>query len=244
MRDAHRNSAAARLAVDEFYPSSDGQPMAETEIHVLLILNTFGLLRYFFRDRGDVYVAANMFLYYKQGHPEKRRAPDIMVVKGVDGRRKRRSFKTWEENAVPRTVIEFTSDETAAEDQGPKKRLYRALRVREYFLFDPLHDYLPRPLVGYRLVDGRYRRMVPDAEGGLVSEELGLRLVPEGDDLAVYDLKSGRRILGPFDIPQALDRVEQELQKEKAERQKEQQRAAELEKQLKQLRRVKKRKKR
>src|SRR6516164_2988892 len=130
----------AKVVAEDYYPSADGQPMAETEIHLLLILNTVACLRHFFRRRRDVYVGGNLFLYYQKGDVSKRRAPDIMVIKGVDSRRKRRSFKIWEEKAVPRTVLEFTSDETAAEDLGPKKTLYRNLKVREYFLFDPLHQ--------------------------------------------------------------------------------------------------------
>jgi Uma2 family endonuclease len=136
-------SSAATVAEDIYYPSSDGQPMAETEIHVLLIVDTLARLRHFFRRRHDVYVAGNMCLYYQKGDPGKRRAPDIMVVKGIDGRVKRRSFKTWEEKAVPRTIVEFTSEQTAAEDLNTKKNVYRTLKVREYFLFDPLREYLP-----------------------------------------------------------------------------------------------------
>jgi hypothetical protein len=68
--------------------------MAETEVHLLLMLNTLACLWHFFRRRHDVYVAGNMFLYYRKGAPEKRRAPDIMVVKGVNARVQRRSFKT------------------------------------------------------------------------------------------------------------------------------------------------------
>ena len=120
----------AKLAAEDYYPSSDGQPVAETEIHLLLILNTVASLRHFFRRWHDIYVGGTLFLYYQKGDATKRRAPDIMVVKGVDASRKRRSFKIWEEKAVPRTVLEFTSEETAAEDLGPKKALYRKLKVR------------------------------------------------------------------------------------------------------------------
>src|SRR2546425_372297 len=123
---------------DDFYPSSDGKPMAETDIHLWLMLNTIASLWHFFRhQRHEVYVGGNMFLYYQKGDRKKRRAPDVMVVKGVDGRIKRRSFKIWEEKAVPRTVLEFTSKKTAAEDLVAKKILYQKLRVLEYFLFDP-----------------------------------------------------------------------------------------------------------
>src|SRR3954453_607554 len=98
------------------YPSSDGQPMAETPEHLLLMVALISALRYYFKPQRDVYVIGNMFLYYRKGDSGARRAPDIMVVKGVDPTVKRRSFKTWVENALPAAVIELTSQETAEED--------------------------------------------------------------------------------------------------------------------------------
>jgi len=123
------------------YPDGDGKPMAETGIHVLIMVALIGTLREYLRHRREVYVIGNIFLYYEEGHPESRRSPDVMVVKGVDGTYQRRSFKTWEERAVPSFILEITSDETAEEDLGPKRELYERLGVREYFLFDPLHDF-------------------------------------------------------------------------------------------------------
>jgi len=168
--------------------------MAETGIHVMVMVTLIATLRLWFRARDDVYVIGNVFLYYQEGHPKARRSPDVMVVKGIDATRERRSFKTWEEKAVPCVVFEITSDETAREDQQAKRQLYESLGVKEYFLFDPLHDYLPHPLVGYRLVKGRYQSMTAGPEGALDSAELGLRLMPEGTQLALFDSSTGQRV--------------------------------------------------
>jgi Uma2 family endonuclease len=223
------STAPARL--EEFYPSSDGEPMAETGAHVLVMVTSIGLLRQHYRQRADVYVTGNIFLYYEQGNPAARRSPDVMVVKGVPSTPERRSFKTWEEKAVPAVVIEATSDQTKEEDQGPKKELYERLGVREYFLFDPQHDYLPRPLVGYRLIRheeesaggngngevvGAYEELPCDAEGGMVSAELGLRLVPDGEELALFDYRTGARLLGLAEVHQRAE--EESRRREQAER--------------------------
>ena len=190
-----------------FYPDSDGKPMAETEVHLDLMLNVIGALRDYFSPRPDVYVVGDMFLYYREGHPEARRAPDVMVVKGVETKGKRRSFKTWEEKALPCVVLEFTSEETAKEDQEEKKPLYQQLGVREYFLYDPLHDYLPQQLMGYRLIRGEYEPLIPAADGSLLSLELGLLLRPAGPDLALIEFKTGKRLPPPAE----LARLNQEL---------------------------------
>jgi Uma2 family endonuclease len=192
------------------YPSSDGEPMAETSTHVMLMVTLIATLRYYFRQRSDTYVIGNIFLYYKQGHPKECRSPDVMVVKGVEAGRARDSFKTWEEGAVPCFVLELTSKKTADEDQGPKRELYERLGVRDYLLFDPLGDYLPRPLVGYRLINGRYEALQNDQQGGVLSLELGIRFVPNGTELELIEFRTGQRIPTP---PEAYELLAEALQR-------------------------------
>jgi Uma2 family endonuclease len=191
------------------YPSSDGQPMAETEIHVLAILHLLGALRHFFRRASDIYVIGNIFLYYREGNPRARKAPDIMVVKGV-GKHERRSFKLWEEKAGPCVIFEITSRQTKNEDTISKASLYASLGVREYFLFDPLHEYLDPQLEGYRLADAKYVQVEPNENGEIFSEELQLVLRPVGPLLRLVEPQTGH-ILPSLD--EAVELAEQEAQR-------------------------------
>ena len=61
------------------YPSSDGEPLAETQQHVLAILMALALLRLYLQEQPAV-VFADQFLYYIEGNPRARVAPDVMVV--------------------------------------------------------------------------------------------------------------------------------------------------------------------
>ena len=63
------------------YPTSDGQPMAETQVHGDCMMYVTYVLRRYFRKRGreDVYVGMNNFLYYEQGNPRAVVAPDVVV---------------------------------------------------------------------------------------------------------------------------------------------------------------------
>jgi Uma2 family endonuclease len=228
------------LEDEELYPSSDGQPMAETQVHIILMLNLYGLLRNYFRKKKDIYVAANMFLYFREGHPEARTAPDIMVIKGVDGRKTRRSFKTWIEQAVPCFVLELTSKKTAKEDQVKKKQLYQELGIHEYFLFDPLHDYLPRQLLGYRLANGIYQALEAEEMGTLDSVELGLRLQPEKARLVVVDGRTAKRLLDPDEAMQSLDEAQAKAAHMQDALEQERRKNAELSETLKRLKAKKK----
>ncbi|OGO41137.1 MAG: hypothetical protein A2Z04_08915, partial [Chloroflexi bacterium RBG_16_57_9] len=179
------------------YPEGDGKPMAETEFHLVLMINLYLTLKYFFRQRPEVYVGSNMLVYYIEGDPTKSFAPDVFVVVGIP-KGKRRTYKLWVEGKAPDLVIELTSRGTRREALYVKMALYEQLGVKEYFLFDPLSEYLKPPFQAYRLVDDVYVRVDGTP---VVSEVLGLELRPEGDQLRFYDPET--RQLLPF--PDELD---------------------------------------
>ena len=76
------SSLLAPARVD--YPSSDGQPMAETDHQRTPLTYAIDALRDHFRDRPDVYVSGNLFIYYQKGNPRAVVAPDVFVVLGAD----------------------------------------------------------------------------------------------------------------------------------------------------------------
>ncbi|MEM9484604.1 MAG: Uma2 family endonuclease, partial [Cyanobacteria bacterium P01_F01_bin.116] len=138
------------------YPESDGQPMTESDATRDYLFYGVEALRLYFKSRGSVYVSGNLFIYYEEGNPKAVISPDVFVVFGVS-QRKRRSYKTWQENhKLPSFVLEITSKTTKKQDQETKPELYASLGVEEYFQYDPTADYLTPQLQGARLVDGRY----------------------------------------------------------------------------------------
>ena len=179
------------------YPSSDGKPMAETDVHLRWMIRLIELLRRHYAGT-QTYVSGNLLLYYVEGNPKKRVAPDVFVVKGVE-QHDRRVFKLWEEGIAPQVVLEVSSKGTAEEDLWQKPRIYERLGVREYFLFDPLAEYLEPALIGFRRIDGDdpdagLARMEMDDSETLISEELGMLLRLEGRDLVLINRATGQPI--------------------------------------------------
>jgi hypothetical protein len=86
---------------------------------------------------------------------------------------------------------------------GSKRVVYTMLGVREYFLYDPLGEYLQPPLQGYELQQGEYQRIPPAAEGRLVSRVLGLELWLEAGRLRVVNPATGERLLTPAEAQAA-----------------------------------------
>jgi Uma2 family endonuclease len=174
------------------YPSSDGKPMAESDLHRDWMVRIIELLKAHFAGQ-KVYVSGNLLIYYVEGDPRKCVAPDAFVVKDCDPRR-RKVYKLWEEGKIPSFVLETTSSTTRGEDQRGKMSLYARLGIAEYFLYDPLGDWLEPALLAYRMVGGGYVPLEPDDNGGILSEELGISFRLEEGQLALYDGMTGKRL--------------------------------------------------
>jgi len=189
--------AIAKKAVH--YPETDGKPMAETDLHRDNLFGVLYSLQWYFRNRDDVYVSGNLFVYYEEGNPKKCVAPDVFVVFSVPKRR-RRVYLVWEEGKGLDVVFEFTSRKTRNEDFGRKMDIYRGiLGVRELFIFDPLREYLVPPLVGYYRRGDRWVREEPKGDR-LVSEVLGLEIVMVGEMLRLFDPKTGQFLPTPDEL--------------------------------------------
>ncbi len=202
---------------DLTYPESDGEPMGETGIHALRILTSMGTLRAYYRHRPDVYIGANMFMYYTEGKPTDVVAPDLFVVFETH-KEERRTWKIWEEGRFPDFIIEFTSEATKGKDRWFKRGLYEELGVKEYFQFDPLHEYLQPPLQGYRLVGSLYQPIEPEFVTDkeylqLESQALNLYLRSEGDDLRFFEIESGTKLLTHEEVEDELVQLRAEYEK-------------------------------
>jgi hypothetical protein len=114
-------------------------------------------------------------------------------------------------------VFEITSRGSRLEDLGTKRAVYAMLGVREYFLYDPLGEYLRPPLQGYRLQEGEYQRITPESAGRFTNQALGLELRLEEGRLRLVDPATGERLLTPAEALAERRFAEAELERLRAE---------------------------
>jgi Putative restriction endonuclease len=210
------------------YPSSDGEPLAETSVHIDAIINAVIALRNYLEGEQAI-VLADQFLYYAEGFPKLRVAPDIMVVVNVPPGA-RDNYKVWEEGQVPAVIFEMTSAGTKNRDEIDKKYLYESLNVPEYWQFDPKGEWIPEKLRGYRLQDEVY---VPITDRR--SEVLRLRLEVNESLIAFYREDTGEKLLASEELVQALRQETLARQEAEALLDQEQQRADRLAARLREL---------
>jgi Uma2 family endonuclease len=187
---------------DIFYPSSDGEPLAESYDHLYVIMTTLAMLLAHLKGQQAT-VLADQFLYYAQGFPRLRVAPDVMVIFNVEPGG-RDNYKIWEEGQVPSVIFEMTSPGTRSKDDVEKKHLYESLGVTEYWQFDPRGEWISDKLRGYRLQGDEEPVYVPISDN--LSQVLQLRLVVEGKIIAFYRLDDGAKLLPLAELNIALEK--------------------------------------
>ena len=130
MRAPKKRSWPARL-----YPETDD--MGEHELQRLIAELLRPLLARFLAARGIVaHAGADQFVYWAEGEPTKRIAPDLYILPGVRQEVVISSWKTWQTGIVPSFVLEIASD-NFAKDYEDNPALYDELGVDELVVFDP-----------------------------------------------------------------------------------------------------------
>ncbi len=119
------------------YPDSDGKPMAENTQQARWIVIFYSNLQAIFAKMADVFIAADLFWYAIEGEPSIRVAPDVLVVFGCP-KGDRGSYKQWEENNLPMTVVfEILSPGNDIAEMADKFDFYETHGVEEYYIYDP-----------------------------------------------------------------------------------------------------------
>jgi len=189
---SYAQETGGALIAEIDYPTSDGRPMGETDLHRDIMFDAIESLKQHYAGR-QVYVSGNILLFYQKGNRRRHVSPDVLVVRGLE-QRERKNYLLWEEGRPPHVVIEVTSESTREEDIYDKFEIYRdKIRVAEYFLFDPCGEYLQPALKGYRLVGNEYESIRP-ISGRLPSVELSLHLEEHENHLRFFDPSTSRWI--------------------------------------------------
>lgn len=137
-------------------------------------------------------------------------APDLMIVPNVtEPDRPRTIFDIATEETRPRFVLEVCSPRLAGVDLDSKAAIYQQAGVAEYFIVDaglretalPADDKSQTvrhyTISGYRLEQGQYITLAPDADKRIFSKTNKVWIGPtaEGDDFIVVDQRTGQRIV-------------------------------------------------
>ena len=188
--------------------------MTQGQVHGDVLAELKELLSRHFKPHPEVTVLMDVKHVLK---PRKGPSPDISIIRGMrDLHRKRESFNLAKEGVIPSLVIEIISPadpRIRRWDEVDKFKLYQRVGIPEYILVEP-----PRPENGHRFLlqghrldpQGSYQPIVPDTQGRLRSETMGLLfgVSAAGDRLEVFDARTGERLLYPIELEKRAAREE------------------------------------
>ncbi len=125
----------ARRSRAVFYPETDN--MGEHELQRLIMEVLRPLVEAWLRAQGRVaHAGADTFMYYVEGDPTQRLAPDVYVLEGVPQERVVSSWKLWELDAGPAFALEVVSGDVL-KDYEDAPALHGHIGTQELILFDP-----------------------------------------------------------------------------------------------------------
>ncbi|AFZ05733.1 protein of unknown function DUF820 [Oscillatoria nigro-viridis PCC 7112] len=204
-----------QLSTEEIiYPSSDGQPMADSTIQYKLIVTIKEGCESLFKDDQNVFIAADLLWYPVEGRPDISQAPDVMVVFGRPKGDRRSYIQHREENLAPQVVFEIRSHNDSQTKMNKKLSFYQRHGVEEYYLYDPETN----ELEGWQRLEGILEVIEPME--GWRSPRLGVRFELESEGLEIYR-PDGQKFLSysELDEQRELERRRAEQQFQRAEQQ-------------------------
>ncbi len=188
--------------LETIYPSSDGQPMAESTEHYQWIVTITGGLESLFKDDENVFVAGDLLWYPVEGKPEIRRAPDAMVVFGRPRGARGSYIQHLEAKIAPQVVFEILSRGNRILEMSRKFDFYQTYGVEEYYVYDHLSNDLA---IWMRNPETEKLEVVDDVQNR-ISPRLGIRFELTDQSLNIFNP----------DETKFLTYLEQVQQKEKA----------------------------
>lgn len=206
----------------DFYPESDGQPMAENTIQFRWIVLIKEGLEIFFASALDVFVAGDLLWYPVRGNKYIKCAPDAMVVFGRPKGDRGSYVQHREGNVAPQVVFEVLSPGNRRAEMKRKFNFYQKYGVEEYYIYDPIKNILQGWLRSNSILN-------PIANiNNWTSPRLNIKFVLTPATLEIYD-PNGEKFLTPVELKE----------ESKLERQRRQQaeQLAQLERQQRELER-------
>ncbi|MGC9040806.1 MAG: Uma2 family endonuclease [Roseiflexus sp.] len=144
-------------------------------------------------DRPDAVVLSDVRIAWDV--PElKAHGPDIMVIFGVRRIRNWSTFDVAQEGVRPTLIVEVTSPETRTLDLNEKVAHYAMAGVPWYVIVDAVEQRGKSLLrvLGYEIIDGAYRSLVPNAQGWVWLAPLRVWIGVEGNEAYCYDEQEQR----------------------------------------------------
>ncbi|MCW6052173.1 Uma2 family endonuclease [Lyngbya sp. CCAP 1446/10] len=180
------------------YPSSDGQPMADSTTQFDLMVKIQEGCESLFKKDPNVFVAADLLWYPVEGRNDIFQAPDTMVIFGRPKGDRLSYLQFREDHIAPQFVFEIRSYKDTQTKMDEKLSFYNRYGVEEYYVYE-LEN---KDLSGWQRMEGNLE--VIDQMRGWVSPRLGIRFELGEDGLEIYE-PNGQKFLSYLEFVEQIE---------------------------------------
>ncbi len=198
-----------------YYPEEREDDMGETSYHISLITDFLIILKLFFKHHEDVFLSANMNVYYEKGNPHRWLAPDLLIAFGVPNV-DRSSYLLFREKVFPQVIFEIASEKTWRNDVLEKLDFYGEYGAEEYYIFDPEFAYLPAPLMAFHRQGEKLVRQ-EIADNKIFSPRLGLEITRKENTFRFFNPNTNEFLLTLEESEAERQHAESQVERLKAE---------------------------
>jgi colicin import membrane protein len=212
--DGTEESVEVPLTVEDLLHPQEGDFIPENSLHSWERAYLYQVIGTRVGKRPAVRVFSDCIINW--GVPGLRNhSPDISVFGNVRDREKIwKTFPVAKQKARPLLVVEIVSPDNhdprrRANDIEIKVKHYQRAGVPLYIIVDQEKENGPRRLLGYRKKGKSYVPLVPDEQGRLLLEPIGILLGLRDDRIVCYDAATGEEIPDYGGLERALADAEQ-----------------------------------
>jgi len=211
---------------DPYAYQTEEELMPAGGMHGELLTYIAEIIRVFLETQGLRFLADTFMLYRDSQGIKRRIAPDLTII---PFRTPPPSAYDLEIEPAPIAIIEITSPKSRMKDMKKNVTFYANMGVPAYLAIDSVTSRgEPRKQIGlylWRNIEGRMRKMRPDAQEYLHVPEINMKVKAQARNLMFTDIRTGVIL---FDSKQLRQQVEQETLRAEREKQRAEQLAAKL----------------
>jgi Uma2 family endonuclease len=201
------------LTAEEFLHPQEGYRLPNSTFHddIAGVIKDILTRRY----AHDPTVGVYRDLIIKWGIPDfKNHCPDTFVAFGIQNKAQNRTeFLVPDEGTRPAIIFEVVSPHYRKEDRQTKVQHYAKAGVQEYVILDrrTRRKQIIEEVIGYRLVEGQYLPLIPDDEGRISCETIGVSIGLQDDKVVMFDTRTGERLLTSLEWEQRAIQAEVQI---------------------------------
>jgi Uma2 family endonuclease len=195
--EGHETYLKIPLTEEEFLHPKEDYRLPNSVFHASISRQVVGLLTQRYATEPEVRIFQDLIVEWDDPNL-KDNCPDVMVVFGLQTEPSpdKTRLIVAKEGVRPAFILEVVSPRYRKADRKIKVTQYETAKVQEYVIVDrrKRRGKVIREVIGYRLQSGQYEAILPDDQGRILCETIGVFMSLNNEQIILEDAVTGLRL--------------------------------------------------